>query len=128
MAVERGISVLELYEHMKKFLTTASNHGGSRRDAMRAELKAHYSTATKSFSRSFVVGPLNDCCAASAALANGISFQTFANARADLRADRPARKKRKQARKEKASYARTTIETYIRRQLRADPLIHMHVY
>ena len=34
MAVERGISVLELYEHMKKFLTTASNHGGSRRDGV----------------------------------------------------------------------------------------------
>jgi hypothetical protein len=114
LGAERGLTVLQLYEHRKKFLTTCANSGG-RRDAMRAQLAAHYSTTTKTFSRSFVVGPLNDCCAAAAGLANGVSFQTFANARADLRADKPLRSKRTERRSEKVSYARSTIDIYIRR-------------
>ena len=114
IGAERGLTLIHLYEHRKKFLTTCNNSGG-KRDAMRADLAAHYSTTNKSFSRSFVVGPLNDCCSAAAALANGLSFGTFANARADLRAARPVRAKRTARRSAKVSYARSTIDTYIRR-------------
>lgn len=93
LGAERGITILHLYEHRKTFLTTCNNTGG-KRDAMRAQLESHYSSSGKSFTRSFVVGPLADCCSASAALANGVSFQTFANARADLRGNRPSKKRK----------------------------------
>ena len=69
---ERGIAVLQLYEHRKQFLTTCKQRGGMR-DAFCKDLLAHYSASSRSFSRSFVVGPLNDCCAAAAGLAAGLS-------------------------------------------------------
>ena len=114
LGAERGITILHLYEHRKTFLTTCNNTGG-KRDAMRAQLESHYSSSGKSFTRSFVVGPLADCCSASAALANGVSFQTFANARADLRGNRPSKGSRKKNKGEKVSYERSVIDTYIRR-------------
>jgi spore coat protein U-like protein len=49
-----------------------------------------YSTSTASFARSVRIGQHNDCCIESAGLAAGLSFGTFANARADVRLDRPA--------------------------------------
>ena len=94
LAADRGLTLIHLYEHRKNFLLTTCNNNGGRRDATRAQLSAHYSNSTKSFSRSFVVGPLNDCCAAAAGLASGVSVQTFCNARADLRAKKPLRSKR----------------------------------
>ena len=71
----RGVSVLHLYEHRKTYLTTCNSSGG-KRDAMRSSLEAHYSVGTKTFTRSFVVGPVADCCAASYAIACGVSCQT----------------------------------------------------
>ena len=108
------LDVLKLYEHRKSFLTTCHARGG-KRDAFRADMSAHYSSATRDVSRSFVVGPLNDCCAASAALANGLSCQTFENARADLRKERPLKQGRKRKKDSIQSYARTTIHAYIRK-------------
>eukprot|EP00965_Chrysotila_dentata_P034507 1148243-Pleurochrysis_carterae.AAC.1 len=59
-------------------------------DHRRESLEQHYPSETQSFSRSFVVGRRNDFCAAAyALLACGISVQTFDNARADVRLNRP---------------------------------------
>eukprot|EP00965_Chrysotila_dentata_P180840 5969389-Pleurochrysis_carterae.AAC.1 len=65
---------------------------------MRASLEEHYSSAHRSFSRSFVVGPLNDVCAAAFGLACGLSVQTYQLARADCRLSRPTHKGRVAAR------------------------------
>lgn len=109
------ISVLELYEHRKKFLTTCKSRGG-KRDAWASDMKEHYHAGSKSFSRSFVVGPCNDCCVASAALAKGLSFQTHSSAHADVRKNRNLTKGgRKQAQKQKMTYSRTVMDAYIRR-------------
>ena len=113
---ERGLGVLQLYELRKTFLTTCSTAGG-KRCSLEREMRGHYSSATSSFSRSFVVGPLNDCCVASAALAKGVSFQTFANARADVRKGRSpmTREARKRKRGDKVTHDRGIIDAYIRR-------------
>ena len=76
IGAERGINALHLYEHRKQFLTTCQMRGGMR-NAFRSELSARFSSMSRTFSRSFVVGPLNDCCAASAGLAAGLSVQTY---------------------------------------------------
>jgi hypothetical protein len=115
IGAERGVSVLHLYEHRKLFLTTCKSKGG-KRDALRAQLAEHFSSADKRLTRSFVVGPLADCCAAAAALACGVSCQTFQNARADLRGNKPLHGVRKKRRADKVSHARSTIDTYIRRK------------
>lgn len=60
------------------------------------------------------VGPLVDCCAASAALASGVSFQTWANARADVKQNRPDRKGRKLIRARGESLQRAHLNAYIR--------------
>ena len=93
---EDRLKTLELYDYRKKFQTTCAN-GGGKRDATRKEMEQH-ADAAGNISRSFVVGPLNDCCVASAGLAKGISFGSFATARADMRKQRPMRigRKRKQ--------------------------------
>eukprot|EP00965_Chrysotila_dentata_P217587 6190093-Pleurochrysis_carterae.AAC.1 len=57
-------------------------------------LEAHYSSQTGDFSRSFVVGPLNDVCAAAMGYACGLSCATFCNSRADCRMGRPLHKGR----------------------------------
>ena len=109
------ISVLELYEHRKKSLTTCKSRGG-KRDAWASDMKEHYHAGNKSFSRSFVVGPCNDCCVASAALAKGLSFQTHSSAHADVRKNRNLTKGgRKQAQKQKMTNSRTVMDAYIRR-------------
>lgn len=116
IGAERDLTVLQLYELRKGFLTTCSGTGG-KRYSLASEMRRHYSTATHSFSRSFVVGPLNDCCVASASLAMGVSFQTFANARADVRKNRKlmTRGGRKRKRGDKVSSDRSIIDAYIRR-------------
>lgn len=76
------MSVLQLYEFRKAFRQGYKK--SSLQDAMRTELQAHYHANGAYFTRSFVVGPCGDCCATSAGLARGMSFQTFANARADV--------------------------------------------
>lgn len=76
------INVLQLYEFRLAFRSV--NKKSELRDAMRRELQGHYDAASGAFTRSFVVGPCGDCCAAAAGLARGLSFGTFANARADL--------------------------------------------
>ena len=109
---EDRLNVLELYEYRKKFLTTCANDGG-KRDAARKEMAQH-ADAAGNLSRSFVVGPLNDCCVASAGLAKGISFGSWASARADLRKKRPLKVGRTQVRVRAESMQRRTLEAYIR--------------
>ena len=107
------LKLTALYEHRKEFMTTSTRKGGLR-DANRTQLLNHYDRSTNKFTRSFVVGPLGDCCAASAGLANGISFATFANSRADVTKDRAwhaARCKQKDA---QHSAERAHLESYIR--------------
>ena len=117
IGAERGVTVLQLYDHRKQFLTTCNTRGGMR-NAFRSDLQPHYSSASCAFSRSFVVGPLNDCCAASAGLAAGSSVQTYFNAYADVRKNRTsstttgARKRKRIAR---MSQDRSIIDAYIRR-------------
>eukprot|EP00965_Chrysotila_dentata_P098517 3256594-Pleurochrysis_carterae.AAC.1 len=61
---------------------------------MRASLAEHYSLADRSFSRSFVVGPRNDICAAAYGFACGLSVQTYQLAHADCRMSCPTHKGR----------------------------------
>ena len=84
------------------------------RDAIRNQLAEHYNKSEKSFSRSFVVGSLNDCCAASAGIAGGFSWATWSRARTDLTKDRPRHKGRAAARHKVESDARRIINAYIR--------------
>ena len=111
---ERMPNIFDLYEHRKKF-QNSHRSGGGMRDGMRDLMANHYSTATKSMSRSFVVGPLNDCCAASAGLAAGLNFGTWAQARADMRKDRPKAGGRKKVKYANESAARGIIDAHIRR-------------
>eukprot|EP00965_Chrysotila_dentata_P238928 6202801-Pleurochrysis_carterae.AAC.1 len=76
------IDLFVLYEHRRDFQHGAARLGG-KRDAIRKILEQHYSSQTKEFSRSFVVGGRNDVCAAAMALACGVSVQTICDARAD---------------------------------------------
>ena len=76
------IKLTPLLIHRKE---TQCNIGSNARDAVRLKLGQHYNKESKSFTRSFVVGHLNDCCAASAGLADGHSWSTWSRARADLR-------------------------------------------
>ena len=123
------ICVLRLYDHRQRFREHAG--AGGLRDKTREELEGHYDETHGKFSRSFVVGPLGDCCAESAALAKGISFQTFASARADVRRKRPRRAARQEGRHRKESTQRAHIRAWIRSQVQgrsegpkggADPL------
>ena len=82
------IPLLHLYEYRKKFRTTAKSSGGFR-DAARSEMEVRYDASQNIFMRSFKVGEVVDCCAASAGLAKGLSFGTFASARADVTKKRP---------------------------------------
>ena len=110
---ERLPNIFELYEHRKRFRTTAQTRGGLR-DANRTELNQHYSSASKQFTRSFVVGPLGDCCAASAGLANGLSFATWASSRADVTKERPWHAGRCEQKSKHDGVERAHLEAYIR--------------
>ena len=111
---ERLPKVLDLYEHRKQFQTTCSSNGGGKRDVARVSMSQHYSQGSGTMSRSFVVGSLNDCCASSAGLASGLSFGTWARARADLGSDAPLRPARRKAAGERESNERRHLEAYIR--------------
>lgn len=106
-------SLLELYEHRKAFRTTAHVHGGYR-DACRKLMEERFDKSSKSFIRAFKVGSLVDCCAASAGLANGVSFATWANARADAKQSRPLHNGRRESRAKVESYERGHLNAYIR--------------
>ena len=80
------IDVLQLYEFRRAFRDKYKKP--EFRDAMRRDLEGHYDAASGVFTRSFVVGHCGDCCSAAAGLARGLSFGTFANARADMVKDR----------------------------------------
>jgi hypothetical protein len=101
----------DLLVHRKQRQTTATVNS---RDAARLSLAEHFSSLTKSFSRSFVVGHLNDCCAASAGLANGHSWASWARSRSDCTKDRPLHAGRCKLRQEQESVAARCIDAYIR--------------
>ena len=106
----------QLYEHRKAFQTTYQERGG-KREALAANMKEHYSAENRCFSRSFVVGRVNDCCAAAYALACGVSYATFCNARHDvvLGDDKPSKSVRLKRRHEKRTVGHGAIDAYIRR-------------
>jgi hypothetical protein len=68
-------------------------------------------------SRSFVVGGLNDCCAASKGLADGLSFSQWSRARADLHQNRPRHAGRCKQKSDIESEGRRHIGAYIRNLL-----------
>ena len=106
------LQLTELYEFRKNFQTHCGTLG--KRDTARAAMAHHYSSGDGTFSRSFVVGSLNDCCAASAGLACGLSIATWERARADLKKNAPRREDRRRASVEKESAERRHLEAYIR--------------
>lgn len=107
------LPVTELYEYRKHFRTSARSDGGFR-DACRAELEERMHSETHSFARSFKVGRLIDCCAASAGLAKGLAFASWANSRTDARKGRPYRAGRKAAAAATESVERAHLNAYIR--------------
>lgn len=111
------INLLQLYEYRKDFQTRAKSKGGLR-DASRADMEAHYDISKGVFTRSFVVGPLGDCCGASAGLAKGLSFATWANSRADVTGNRPRHAGRCAVKAKQQSEERAHLEAYVR-ELRA---------
>jgi len=107
------ISVLELYDYRKNWrLSVAPNEGGQR-DCARKELDGHKDGETKTFTRSFVVGKLADCCAPSAGLAKGMSWANWAESRADSRLKRPFRAGRAIAKDEAESSQRAHLRAWI---------------
>ena len=104
----------ELLIHRKEICTTLRMN---RRDTLRNRLGEHYSTTQRSFSRSFVVGGMHDCCAASSGLAAGVSWSTWSRARADLRKDKPLHAGRSKEREVVESEARRVINAYLRDQV-----------
>ena len=109
------LDVLQLYSYRQSFRQSACA-GGGLRDATSDELRGHYDESSGKFTRSFVVGPLGDCCAESAGLAKGLSFATFANARSDVRKTRPRRASRHAVRRRAESAQRGHIRAWIRAQ------------
>ena len=86
------INVVQLYDFRKAFHSRA---GRNLRDTMRDDLELHYDARAESFSKGFRVGPCADCCAPAFGLACGLSFTTFARARADVTLGRPRRAERR---------------------------------
>lgn len=107
------IPLLHLYEYRKKFRTTAKSSGGFR-DAARSEMEVRYDASQNIFMRSFKVGEVVDCCAASAGLAKGLSFGTFASARADVTKKRPKSEGRREGAEKQQSVERAHLNAYIR--------------
>ena len=97
---QERIDIFKLYEFRKAF--KGAHNNASLRDAMRAELQAHYDEAGGGFTRSFVVAGRGDCCATSAGLARGMSFGTFSSARADVTHGRDWHAERRAKRKARA--------------------------
>ena len=107
------MGLLDLVFYRKNWrLSVAPNEGGLR-DSCRKEMSGHFDEATKQCTRSFRIGPCADCCAASAALAKGMSFAHFSRARADLRHSRPWHAGRVQAKADLESEQRVHLRSYI---------------
>lgn len=100
--------------HRKEFQTSVAPFRGGLRDCTRQVLEEHYCKESQTFSRSFVVAGLNDCCAASKGLADGLAFVTWARARCDVRKARPYHAGRMTKRKELEHSARRQINAYLR--------------
>ena len=111
---EERVCVLKLYDYRQKFRQTEAKNNGGLRDATRKELEGHYDKTSGEFTRSFVVGAVGDCCAASAGLAKGLSFQTFAEARADVTQERALRPGRNKQRRREESEQRRHFRAWIR--------------
>ena len=81
-------NIFDLYEHHKKIRTQHAPAHGGQRDASRLDswtfMSAHYDVKSKTLTRSFKVGPVGDCCAASDGLAKGMSFVRLGQARARI--------------------------------------------
>ena len=75
----------ELYDHRKTFQTTSKGLRDTFRDKV---LEPVYSQEKGTFG-TVRIGKHNDNCIAAAGLAAGLSFATFANARADVTKSRP---------------------------------------
>ena len=113
ISAERMPNVLELYEYRKTFQLTAHKDGGLR-DGCRKELDSRRDPTTNSFTRSFKVGNLVDCCASSAALAKGVSFGTYSDARSDSRKERAHHDGRVDHTTRAESEARAHLEAVVR--------------
>ena len=109
------LDFFELYEHRKRFQTATAPAAGGLRDGNRKEMEQHYEASTKTFMRAFKVGSLVDCCAASAGLAGGASFQSWAAARCDVKKGRPLKKGRSEARQAQMTAQRAHLRAYVRR-------------
>eukprot|EP00965_Chrysotila_dentata_P050255 1665225-Pleurochrysis_carterae.AAC.2 len=99
------IKIEALYNYRKAFQTTNISDGG-KRDSTCKELDNHYFSASRTFSRSFVVGLLNDCCAAPTGLAKELAFKTFTRARVDVQKNQPLRAGRRMSKMEVESKER----------------------
>eukprot|EP00965_Chrysotila_dentata_P261906 6214404-Pleurochrysis_carterae.AAC.2 len=108
-----SLDITLLYDHRREFQQNCSRQGG-KRDAMRDILEAHYSKETMSFTRSFVIGGKNDCCAASMGLANGLSVATYYLSVTDCRQARGRHASRVKVHDKLVHASRTHLEAYIR--------------
>ena len=115
---DRIPNIFDLYEHRKKFRTVHAPAHGGLRDASRLDMSAHYDVQSKSLTRSFRVGPVGDCCAASDGLAKGMSFATWAGSRSDLHTANgeaaPWREGRRQIRNKQETEKRAHFRAWIR--------------
>ena len=113
------IPTLKLYEYRNKFREVTAKANGGLRDAARAEMEKHWDERSDKLTRTFKVGPAADCCAASAGLAMGLSFATWATARADLHKNSPWRAARNASRHDQESEVRAHLAAYIRDEMEA---------
>ncbi|KAL1521156.1 hypothetical protein AB1Y20_022709 [Prymnesium parvum] len=111
LSVERYPKANDLYDFRKTFQTSSR---GLRDTFRKKYLQPAYSAMDHTFSRSVVIGGRNDNCIAAAGLAAGLSFGTFANARADTRRHRPYHDGRVAGREKKESMQRSHLNAYIR--------------
>ena len=100
----------ELYDYRKTFQTTSKGLRDTFRDKV---LEPVYSSENGTFG-GVRIGKLNDNCIAAAGLAAGLSFGTFANARADVTKSRPHHQGRAASRDKLASAERVHLNAYIR--------------
>lgn len=109
---ERFPKVDELYDYRKTFQTASRKKG--LRDSFRIKvLEPSYSKQLGAFGRSVRIGGWSDNCVVAAGLAAGLSFATFANARADVTKERPYHAGRVAQRDKLKSAKRIHLEQYI---------------
>eukprot|EP00965_Chrysotila_dentata_P058043 1924610-Pleurochrysis_carterae.AAC.3 len=107
------IKPLELYEHRKRFQTTVPRSGGTR-VYLHELLEAYYGEVTKTFSRSFVVGPKSACGAAAMGLDCRVSVPKSNDCVADVRLTRVKHAGRCNPSDRLESVERMTLEAHIR--------------